>query len=1076
MRGCLSTWPKALRFFHPVQFVAALICVVVAGQGGWAQEPQSSAAAVTAYADAANFQNNGEYGLAGEEWQKFLTKFPQDPLAIPAQHYLGVCLLQQKKTAAAAQAFAAVIAKNQPFDALDESLLNLGYCQHALGQQGDKTQYEAAIKTLVQFREKYPESKLGDQALFYLGESHYHLGALDDAIPQYAKLVEQYPQSPLQNDAVYAMGVALQERGRMDEAAQAFDRFLADSSDHALAPEVRMRKAETLIAANDFANAEKLFAAAASAKDFRAADRAMYRQAYCLVKLDQLPQAATLYGQLVNQYPKSPLAHDSAMAAGRTWYRTGNSDQAKHWFDQVFKGGGDDRPEAAHWLARLAIKEQKPKDAIAVVEQAIPLSANSDYAALLHIDLADALYEIPERRTEAMAKYRGVAEQFPDSTVAPQSLYNAAFAALELKQFDQATALAEAFGKQFAEHALRADAEYVLAESHLLQGNHAAAQASYARLLDSFSDNAMSSSWRVRLGLALFLQQKYAETIAQLQEIAGGLPAGATRAEAYYLIGASQSRMGNHAEAIASLQASLDADAKWTDADDVMLALASAQTQLGQTEAAQQTLAKMTEQFANSPLLGRSYYQQAELDFAAEKFEAAIASYERVLSQEPNSSLAPAAWYGKAWSHLRLNQLEPAEAALANVIDKFGAHELATKALRARAFCRQLQGNFPAALQDIAKFLETKPEGEERWDALYIQGLCQVGTKQFDQAIASFQAIADSGQAYSRLDRVFYELAWAWESAGDKDKASEAFAALVEKFPDSHLAGEAFYHVGESLYAKKDFVAASSAYESARTKAIKADVKEKATYKLGWTWYRQQDYEKAREAFQQQITEFGEGELATSGLFMVGECLFRQDKFEEALAAYRGLAGKTGLDDNAAGLALLHAGQSANQLKQWNVGLEYFAKLLADFPASPYRAQAQYEQGWAHQNLGQHAPAREAYQAVIESSRNALGARAQFMQGELYFADKDFTKALAEFQRLMYGYGGDRAPDDVKPWQAKGSLEAGRCAAVLAGQATDASAKQEHLARAVKYFQHVIQKHPSTDEAKAAAEQLKRIQ
>src|SRR6188768_3542698 len=84
----------------------------------------SSAEAKAAYADAANFQNNGAFDLAVDEWTKFLKDFSKDPLAPKAQHYLGVCLMKQDKFAEAAAAFEAVAKNNPKFDLLEDTLLN----------------------------------------------------------------------------------------------------------------------------------------------------------------------------------------------------------------------------------------------------------------------------------------------------------------------------------------------------------------------------------------------------------------------------------------------------------------------------------------------------------------------------------------------------------------------------------------------------------------------------------------------------------------------------------------------------------------------------------------------------------------------------------------------------------------------------------------------------------------------------------------------------------------------------------------------------------------------------------------
>src|SRR5689334_18414325 len=118
---------KAL-IWRPVILLALITCLAVNGK---AQEKGavSSSAAVLAYREAANFQNNGALEVAVEEWQKFLKNHANDPLAAKAQHYLGVCQLQLKNYAAAVAAFNTVVQKYPKFELLEESLFDLGTCQ-----------------------------------------------------------------------------------------------------------------------------------------------------------------------------------------------------------------------------------------------------------------------------------------------------------------------------------------------------------------------------------------------------------------------------------------------------------------------------------------------------------------------------------------------------------------------------------------------------------------------------------------------------------------------------------------------------------------------------------------------------------------------------------------------------------------------------------------------------------------------------------------------------------------------------------------------------------------------------------
>ena len=59
-----------------------------------------------------------------------------DPLAPKAQHYLGVCRLQQKKFDDAVAAFKVVIEKYPKVDLLDQTYLNLGLAQYSQAQGG----------------------------------------------------------------------------------------------------------------------------------------------------------------------------------------------------------------------------------------------------------------------------------------------------------------------------------------------------------------------------------------------------------------------------------------------------------------------------------------------------------------------------------------------------------------------------------------------------------------------------------------------------------------------------------------------------------------------------------------------------------------------------------------------------------------------------------------------------------------------------------------------------------------------------------------------------------------------------
>src|SRR4030095_12972153 len=94
---------------------------------------------------------------------------------------------------------------------------------------------------------------------------------------------------------------------------------------------------------------------------------------------------------------------------------------------------------------------------------------------------------------------------------------------------------------------------------------------------------------------------------------------------------------------------------------------------------------------------------------------------------------------------------------------------------------------------------------------------------------------------------------------------------------------------------------------------------------------------------------------------------------------------------------------------------------------------------WRTRIAGQPAEALQDDEAAATKSRYLVGARARFMMGEVYFQEKKYDDASREFQRAMFGFGGEQATPETKNWQAKSGYEAGRIAEVQIATAKDAA-------------------------------------
>ncbi|MHB1037093.1 MAG: tetratricopeptide repeat protein [Pirellulales bacterium] len=1041
----------------------ALAGIVVFCPSLSAQENPTAAgpaeAATRQYAVAAAAQNRGVYEIAVQEWSDFLTKFPGDPRADRAQHYLGICYLKAKKYPEAQAAFEKVLATYPKFAMLEATYLHLGMTQYGMAQEGKADLFDAAAATFGTLLEKYPQGKYASQAVFYRGESFYARGKKDQAVVDYQQLLKSYPGDAMAPQAMYALGVAQEELGQAGEAGKTYDAFLEKYPQNPLAAEITVRRGETLFAAKQYADAAKRFASAAAVPGFALADHATMRQAASLHALGQFAEAAARYASVPAKFPQSRQVAAANLAAGNCYYLAGNYAEARTALGKAQAAGGAEAAEAVHWIARSFLKEKQPAQALKTLAEAISTSASGPYSVQLAMDQADATYEIPERRGESVALYAALAAKQPRDPLAPQALYMATFAAFGMGDHAAAKTHAAAFLKAYGGHELAADVTFVSAEADMQTGRFTEAEAAYGQLVEKYPSHADAETWMVRRGLAWSMQKKHAEAIAALEAIAAKLKNADAKAEAQFIVGSSYVELKQFDSAAKSLAASLAAQPKGRQADEALLTLAFAQRQLNQRDAARAALGKLVAEFPQSKILDRAHYRLGEYAYEAGDLKTAAAEYQEVVRKWPQSPLVPHAVYGLGWAQLSQKDLDAANKTLAELVEKYPQSEPAKRARYARGLVRQQLKDYAGAIADLEAFLATKPAAAEAADARYVLGLCQSASQKPTDAVETFRALLAADPKYAGADKVCYELAWALKSQGKEDEANQTFNRLANDYAESPFAAESSYHVGESQFKNKEFKKAAVSYYTAMAKADKAqdksDLREKAAHKLGWSYYRLDDFANAERTFAFQRTTFPQGQLAADATFMQAECLFKQGKHQESLALYAAVKNPTTKDFQA--LSLYHAAQAAGQLKQWDKNLELAKQCATDFPESTYLPEVLYEQAWASQNLDKPDEALPLYESVTAKTDREVAARARYMIGEIHFAKKDYKEAVRNFFKVAYGYG-------FPTWQADATFEAARCFELLGDKE-----------QARKLHQEVLKLYPQSDKVPLAKKRLEAL-
>ncbi|MDA1048998.1 MAG: tetratricopeptide repeat protein [Planctomycetota bacterium] len=1054
-------------------FVAALIlsaaCLMIAPLAR-AQTPEEQAA-IRDFNTTAALQNSGFYERAGEKWVTFIAKYPKDARLDRVHYFLGICQLHNKKYPDAIKSFQTVLTSFPTSKSADGCQYNLGMAHFQTGQVAKTpAEFQAAAAAFSLVVTKYATSRHAPAALYYQGEALYLAADVKGAVEAYKALVAKYPTSPLLGDAYYALGTAQQELTLIQDAATTYQAFLAkpELAQHELANEVRLRLGLSLYDLGKYADAEALFTAVVAVPEFPHADFALLRQAQCRVETAKHAEAAVLFVELTKKFPQSTYLNVANLAAGKCYYLTDKLNEARTSLDPLSKANQPESAEAAYWLGRTLLKLQDPAAALAALDPAVNAFKTGDFAAYLQAARIDALYELPDRRKETAPLYANFVKQFPEHPLAAQSQYMAALASLGQEDFTAARTNAEAFlaNAKLAMHELRPAVLFIAAEGHLLAAqagdktaDQARAEALYRELVAKSPQHVNVPRSQLRIGWLLLQTNKHEEAITHLVATMASFTEPDQKAEAQLLIGRGHTAAMRHKEATTAFTAALQVSPTWARGDEALILLSQSFRAQDDAVSADTQLKLLLTKYPASTFLPQAIYDIAEIAYQQEKHDEAIARYTEFNQKFAAHELAPRATYGLGLAYFAKQDFPNTVIATTALLTGHAQSEVAPSGQYLRGLANQRLQQFAPAAQDFTAFLATNPMGDELLDSRYALALCQIGLKQFPQATVSLTALLTDKPDYAHADKVYYEMAHALVAQDKAAEAAAAFGAITTKLPDSPLAPECWFHVGrhhESLAdkaegdaAKAPLAEAAKAFAAGLAKAESPELQEKLRYKLGDMQFRQQQYPQAAATLLEQIAKHPTGELVGPARFLAAECLFRQDQFPQARPLFEQVAADK--VEKYTEQALFRAGICAANQSDWPVSQTHYTSLITQFPKSEQLNEARYGVGWALQNQNKLAEARAAYILIGQVSGTEVEAKAQFMLGEIDFAEKKYPAAIEHFLTVAVGY-------PYKTWQAMAQFETGRCFVELAEKE-----------KAINAFQVVIDKHADHAKAKDAA-------
>ncbi|MGD9719766.1 MAG: tetratricopeptide repeat protein [Pirellulales bacterium] len=888
-------------------------------------------------------------------------------------------------------------------------------------------------------------------AVFRAAAQHYAASEWQTAGDEFAQFLQQAPDHPRANQARFHYGEALVQLGKYDLARQQFDELLRRDPQHAYAKHALFRSGEAAYLAGDRAAARRQLQA------FRQQypDDAM--NAYVLahlgrVELDdhQAAAAETLFATSLSRFPQGPLADQSRLGLAEAHEDLKRLDDARRDYSQLVDAHST---LADYALVRLAAMDNDRGDhaaaiaRLARVAKEYPTSVLADKATL---GRGYALYKLG-RYAEAEAALTPLTRR---PAVAVDASYWLGMSQAARESWKEAATTFAAAVRLDERHRLNEALCYQLARALLNDGQGESAGAAFDELLRRWPGSEFADECRLGLIQIAAARGDQAETIRLADEFAAQFATSPLLPEVEAAKGRALISQGKHSEAVSALEQSLQAPAARPAAaasspqnskrdsarGGSQAELALSYARVGRFADALQAVQALYEQ--KSAAADDTCYHVAELAYAANDLPTAGTLFALLAEPQRSDDARRRGLLGQGWCQFKASQWQAAANALELYLANYPGGNAALEAalLRGRAL-EQLEQT-DAALAMYARVIEAGASGPRAAEAMYRAARLNDKTQQRAAAIALYARLVKEHADFAEIDAALYRWAWLVRES-DPATADPLFARLRQEHPSSRYVPDATLQLAERAFADKQYDEARQLADEIVGVQTPAATRQAAQYLRARVAAATNDWPQVETSLAQLIAEAPDSELALAAAFLRAEASYRRGRYAESAERLANLSAQTQARHQPwSASAELRRAQALAQIKQWHEALEVARAIASDSPDFDQQYEVDYVIGRCLAAQADLAGARAAYQQVIESPQGRdteAAAMAQWMIGETYFHQENYSAALAEYTKVDRWQAFPR-------WRAAALLQRGKCHEHL-GQWQDAVATYDRMLR-----------------------------
>jgi TolA-binding protein len=423
--------------------------------------------------------------------------------------------------------------------------------------------------------------------------------------------------------------------------------------------------------------------------------------------------------------------------------------------------------------------------------------------------------------------------------------------------------------------------------------------------------------------------------------------------------------------------------------------------QTGDYQGAVEAFSRVHQDYPQSTFHAAAYYWEGESHYQLRQYDQALASFQHVIQRFPGERLRDYALLSAADVDLRTQRPADAIPLLRDLLTKYPSSPTSAVARRYLGEALFRAGQYAEAADVYNQLSRVRNGDDYRPNALFwrAESLFQLG--EFDRAEQGYRELLQTSPRSPRQEEALYGLGWAQLNGQKYRSALETFQQLERTFSRTRFQESLLYARTKGYLGLRQLQAAQDAYRQLARQFPGGKWLNAATLEFARAAYEAGDYGMAATLTRQLADPAQSSGLAPVALALQGDLLYREGKFAEAIDAYR-RAERAGLPDSVVETTLLKRALAAYQRRDFAGAAADLERMLRQFPASSYAAEASFWLGESRFYNHQYRQALQAYFQVPQGSSRYPDAL--YGRGWVYYQGNDWLKAAPEFEQVVQRY------------------------------------------------------------------------